>query len=101
MLKITWTGKITNEEEVYEEKSILRAVQKRNVLRDDGMLLTILEGRAMGTRQRGRIGIHMINDNVGNESYVKTKRKTEDRRHWMWEASSRLSVTQICFIAGH
>jgi len=72
-----------------------------HVLRHDGMLLTILEGRTMGKRQRGRRRIKMIDNNAGNESYVKTKRKAEDRRQWMWEASSRLSVTQTSFIADH
>jgi len=72
-----------------------------HVLRHDGMLLTILEGRTMGRRQRGRIRIRMIDDIVGQESYVKTKRKAEDRRQWMWKVSSRLSVTQTCFTADH
>jgi len=57
-----------------------------HVLRHDGMLLTILEGRTMGKRQRGRRRIQMIDDIVGKKTYVKTKRKAEDRRQWMWEA---------------
>jgi len=55
----------------------------------------------MGKRQRGRRIIQMIDDIVGKESYAKTKRKAKDRRQWMWEASSRLSVTQTCFTADH
>jgi len=110
MLKISWTEKITNEEvrkRIREEKSILRTVQQRKpnrlgkVLRHDGMLLTILEGRTMGKKQRGRRIIQMIDDIVEKESYVKTKRKVEDRRQWIWEASSRLSVTQTIFTADH
>jgi len=50
------------------------------------MLLTILEVRTVGKRQRGRRRIQMIDNNVGKESYVKTKRKAKDRRQWMWEA---------------
>jgi len=53
----------------------------------------------MGKKQRGGRRIQMIDDIVGQESYVKTKRKAKDRRHWMWEAISRLSVTQTCFTA--
>jgi len=67
MLKISWTEKITNEEvqkRIGEEKSILRKMQQRqwlgHVIRHDGMLLTILEGRTMGIRQRGRRRIQMI-----------------------------------------
>jgi len=76
------------------KKSILRTIQQRkhnwlwHVLRHVGMLLTILEGRTMGKRQRGRRIIKMIDDIVGKESYMETKRKAEDRRQWMWEASS-------------
>jgi len=55
----------------------------------------------MGKRQRGRRRIQMIDDIVGNESYVKIKRIAEDRTQWMWEASSRLSVAQTCFTADH
>jgi len=55
----------------------------------------------MGKRQRGRRRIQMIDDIVGQESYVKTKRKAEERRQWMWESSSRLSVTQTSFTVDH
>jgi len=44
-----------------------------HVLRHDGMLLTILEGRTMGKIQTGRRRIQMIDDIVGQKSYVKTK----------------------------
>jgi len=95
---------ITNEEfrkRIGEEKSILRTIQQRkhnwlgHVLGHDGMLLKILEGRTMDNlRQRERRRIQMIDDIVGQESYGKTKRKAEDRRQWMGDASSRLSLTQ-------
>jgi len=65
------------------------------------MLLTILEGRTMGKRQRGRRRIQMNDDIVEKKSYVTTKRKAKDRRQWMWEASSRLSVAKSCFTADH
>jgi len=55
----------------------------------------------MGKRQRGRRRIQIIDDIVGKESYVKTKRKSEGRRQWKWEVSIRLSVTQTCFTADH
>jgi len=68
MLKISWTEKITNEEvwkRIGEEKSILTTIQQRkhnwlgHVLRHDSKLLTILEGRTMGKRQRERRRIQM------------------------------------------
>jgi len=94
VVAVSWTEKITNEEvsRKGEDKSILRTIQQRkynwlgHVLRHDRMLLTILEGRTMGIRHRGRRRIQMIDDIVGKESYVKTKRKVEERRQWMWEA---------------
>jgi len=46
----------------------------------DGRLLTILEGWKTGKRHRGRERIQMIDDIVGKELLVKTKRKAEDRR---------------------
>jgi len=67
-----------------EEKCILRTIQQRkhnwlgHVLRHDGMLITILERRTMGKGQRGRIRIQMIDNIVGKESYVKTKRKADN-----------------------
>jgi len=102
MLKISWTKKITNEEvrkRIGAEKIHLKNNTAKetywlgHVLRHDGILLTILEGRTMGKRQRGRRRKQMIDDIVGKESYVKTKKKAEDRRQWMWKASIRLSVT--------
>jgi len=67
------------------------------------MLLTILrEGQWVKDREDAEEQmIQMIDDIVRKESYVKTKRKVEDRRQWMWEASNRLSMTQTCFTADH
>jgi len=70
-------------------------------IRHDGMLLTILEGWTMGRRQSGRRRIQIIDDIVGKESYVKTKRNVEDTGEWMCEASSRFSVTQARFTADY
>jgi len=49
------------------------------------MLLTILEGRTMGKRQKGRRRIQMIDD-IGKgvvREDKESKRKAEDRRQWM------------------
>jgi len=76
MLKISWTEKITNEEvrkRIGEEISILRTIQQRkhnrlgHVLRHNGVLLTIMEGRTMGKRRRRRRRIQMI-DNMWKRS---------------------------------
>jgi len=89
--------------------SILRTIQQRihyrlgYVLRHDGMLLAVLEGRTRGKRQRGCRRIYRWLTALWESSHhgVKTKRKVEDRRQWIWEAPSRLSVTQTCFTADH
>jgi len=54
-------------------------------------------GKDNGLKTERTQKIQMIDDIVGKESYVKTRRKAEDIRQWMWEVSGRLSMTQTCF----
>jgi len=69
--KISWLGTVTNEEilrRVNEERQILNSIWQRkhrwigHVLRHDGLLLEIIEGRMKGKPTRGRRRIQMLHD---------------------------------------
>jgi hypothetical protein len=90
MEKISWTDKITNEE-VLERVGINRQLmselrhRKKNwmghILRGDGLLKEVIEGRMEGKRIRGRRRLGMLDDLI-THSYVDMKRITEDRVKW-------------------
>ena len=91
MLKISWTEKISNEEvlmRVEEQRSILNIISRRkhswigHILRHDGLLKTILEGRMEGKAARGRKRLNMLSDILKNDSYAEIKRMAEDRSQW-------------------
>jgi hypothetical protein len=90
MEKISWTDKITNEE-VLERVGINRQLmsqlrnRKKNwighILRGDGLLKEVIEGRMEGKRIRGRPRLGMLDDLI-THSYVEMKRITENRVKW-------------------
>ena len=90
MEKISWTDKITNEE-VLERVGIVRQLMSTlrmrkkswvgHVLRGDGLLKDVIEGRMEGKRSRGRPRLGMLDDLI-THSYVDMKRKAEDRIMW-------------------
>ena len=103
--KIKWDDKITNEEvlrRVDESKCLMKTiwVRKKNwighVLRGDGLLKDVLEGRMSGNRRRGRKIEKMLDDlmkgasgdgrkDMGDEerlTYQKLKKRCEDRDGW-------------------
>jgi len=91
MLKISWIEKISNEEvlmRVEEQRSILNIISRRkhswigHILRHDGLLRTILEGRMEGKAARGRKRLNMLSDILKNDSYAEIKRMAEDRSQW-------------------
>ena len=54
-----------------------------HVVRGDGLLKLVLEGRMENKRPRGRPRIGMIDDLMeGSDSYVSMKRRAEDREEW-------------------
>jgi hypothetical protein len=92
MLKISWTEKISNDEvlkRVGEQRNILNIISRRkhswigHILRHDGLLKTILEGRMEGKATRGRKRLNMLNDILKNDSYAEVKRLAEDRSQWI------------------
>jgi len=52
-----------------------------HAVRGDALLKQVLEGRMEGKRPRGRPRFVMIDD-LKEESYVKMKRRAEDRVAW-------------------
>ena len=92
-MKISWTQKVSNQQvldKIQERRNLLSSIQKRkhawlgHVLRHEGLLHTILEGRMEGKRGRGRKRQQMIDDIMEEESYANMKRKAEDRTRWNW-----------------
>jgi len=61
---------------VIEERSLLKEIWQQkhrwiaHVLRHDGFLLGIFEGRMLGKRTRGRRRMQMLHDLTGNSDYV-------------------------------
>ena len=71
ILKISWAQKVTNQEilnMIYEERNVISNIHQRkhnwigHVLRHDGLLNRIMEGRIEGKRGRGRKRKQMIDD---------------------------------------
>ena len=52
-----------------------------HVLRGNGLLKEVIEGRMEGKRDRGRLQLRML-DEIKVRSYVDMKRRTEDRVGW-------------------
>jgi len=90
MEKISWTEKISNEkvlERVGEERQLMNMIRWRkknwvgHVLRGDGLLKEVIEGRMEGKRTQGRPRTGML-DELGGRSYGKMKRRAERRDEW-------------------
>ena len=90
MARVSWKDKKTNEEVlqmVNERRSLLQTILERkknwigHVLRGEGLMMEVMEGRMEGKRGKGRKRIGMLEDIIVN-SYVETKRKAQDRSEW-------------------
>ena len=90
MERVSWMDKITNEEilnKVGEKRQLISGIRNRqknwigHVLRGDGLLREVMEGRMEGKRPRGRPRKGML-DEVLVESYGNMKRKAENRDEW-------------------
>jgi hypothetical protein len=105
MLKISWTQKISNEEvlmKVGEHRSVLNIINQRkhnwigHILRHEGLLRTILEGRMVGKAARGRKRLNMLSDILKNDSYAEVKRLAEDRSQWI-SSTKNETMSQTCY----
>jgi hypothetical protein len=90
MEKISWTEKMTNEAvmKIIGEKQRMVAViiqRKKNwighVVRGDGLLREVIEGKMDGKRSRGRPRIGML-DELKEGSYQQMKRRADNRSEW-------------------
>ena len=90
MERIPWTEKKTNEDVlklVEEERTLVGKIltRKKNwighVLRGNGLLKEVMEGRMEGKRPRGRKRIGML-DELKESGYSDMKRKAENREEW-------------------
>src|SRR6478609_8030965 len=94
MGKVSWMDERTNEQvlsSMNENRSLIKTIwdRKKNwigqVVRGDGLMKLVLEGRMVGKRPRGRPRMGMIDD-VLDETYGGTKRKAENRENWrIWK----------------
>ena len=91
MEKISWTDKKTNEEVlrmVGEKQQLVDRIitRKKNwlghVMRGEGLLKEVIEGRMDGKRPRGRKRKGMLDCLIGDETYQKIKRMAQDRELW-------------------
>ena len=88
MEKISWDDKVTNEEvlrRVNDDRQILNSIWQRkhrwigHILRQNGLVHKITEGRMRGKPTRGRRRIQMLHDLANDDGYVALKRAAEDR----------------------
>src|SRR5258708_39887187 len=90
--KISWMDKKSNEEVltiVNENRCLIRTIYQRkknwigHVLRGDGLLRDVLEGRMLGKRlPRGRRPRRGMIDDLMEGWLVKMKRRAEGRQEW-------------------
>ena len=103
--RISWMDKKSNEEVltmVNENRCLIRTIYQRkknwigHVLRGDGLLRDVLEGRMLGKRPRGRPRRGMIDD-LMEGSFVKMKRRAEGRKEWRkWVPGTCLRAEHLC-----
>ena len=66
-----------------------------HIMRGDGLMKEVMEGKMVGKRGRGRKRIGMIDELMENEQYGDLKRRAEDRQGW------RVSLPGTCRVAEH
>src|SRR6476469_8555561 len=96
--KVSWMDKRTNEQVrsyMNEKRSLINTIWNRkknwigHVVKGDGLMKLVLEGRMEGKRLRGRPRMRMIDD-VLDDTHGDMKRKAENRENW------RISKPRTC-----
>lgn len=91
---ISWRDRVTNEEvlkRVGETRKLLEDIKRRkktwigHVLRRDGLMKEVLEGRMRGKRTVGRRRQQLLDD-IATDGYQTIKKQAQDRKKWrMWK----------------
>src|SRR6218665_2499276 len=90
MAKVSWTEHKTNEEileTIGEKRSLIRTIKPRqkkwigHTLRGESLLKTVIEGKMLGKRSRGRPRQTML-DSMMVEEYRKLKEQAQQREEW-------------------
>ena len=104
MQKVSYTEHKTNEEVlnlVGEKRVLIETIIRRkknwigHVLRGEGMMKEIIEGKFNGRKGRGRNRIGMLDHLKEGGTYVDMKRKADDRELW------RNWTPRTCRLAEH
>jgi len=91
MENIIWTEKVRNEDvltRVGESRKLTDTIKSRkkrwigHILRHDGLVKDVFEGRLEGKRSRGRKRVMMLDDIKEGRTYFSIKRDAEDREFW-------------------
>ena len=90
LLKISWRDKISNEEvlrRVGEGRQLIKTITTRkknwigHVMRGNRGIQETIEGHINGNRRKGRPRTGILNE-IQEDTYMKMKRRTEDRKEW-------------------
>jgi hypothetical protein len=91
MEKVSYKDRVTNEEvlkNVGESRCLLDKIRSRkrnwvgHVLRGEGLMREVMEGRMDGKRTRGRPRKGMLDEFLEDGSYAQMKRRAHDRESW-------------------
>jgi len=89
--KINWTDKISNDNvlmRVGEHRRLVENIRLRkkrwigHILRHEGLVKDVIEGRMEGKRPRGRKRMAMLDDLRKGRKYFSLKRDAENREFW-------------------
>ena len=89
--KISWMDHVKNEEVLKragEKRELVEMIVKRkknwigHVMRGEGLLREVMEGKMFGKRGRGRPRIGMLSVLLEGDKFHKMKRRAEDRNEW-------------------
>ena len=104
MERISWTEKRTNEEVlnlVGEKRAMVETIVRRkkswmgHIMRGEGLLREVIEGRMEGKRGPGRPRKRMLDDLLERDTYAVMKRRAADRSGW------RDWMPGTCHVAEH
>ena len=95
MERISYTEHMSNEavlKQIEDKRALVATIQHRqknligHILRGEGLIRDLFEGRLLGARLRGRPRMKMLDNLIGWGSYGELKTRAENREIWRsWE----------------